>query len=670
MKKARLQNRHNNVASMPSLVCTFAGFIAVGLAAFLLFLIQPLWGRQMVMAFGGIATVWNTLLFTFQALLFVGYSLVFLCQFTKHSKLIFGVLLIGTAVQLVMPIPVAFPSEPIGLLPLVGQLYHILLPVLLLTIATPFIQQQLANSTAKNRYELYSFSNAGSFAALVITPLFLLPAFEQAQLLTMWKLGVFAFLGLVTYVYFVTPRQSVKPYEGMQHKDGWGWLVWPFLTTSLLHAYTQYLSNEIANLPLIWVVPLGLFLLSYVVAFSGILRPRMLQVLAITVGLAISAAALLHGAKGWSVFGVHLIAFFAACCYGHGRLYQQRPEQKHTALFYVYIAFAGMIAGLLNAQILPVILNDVYEYPVFYILLLIGAVWPMLQNGRMAKTLGAGFVLVVCGLWVQAFNIPNTLAQWRSYYGVLKVMQEGPLHVYYNNGTAHEFQDMRRMVPRTAMYLQYMIGAPRYWDGSVAVIGMGPGNTACYTVPTQTVDFYEINPQVAELASDNNLFTFQRVCAREGQVVYGDGRIAFPAKESPKYDVIVNTAHSGLTLPTHLVTKEAFQHYAKSLNHDGVILTIVPSLYFDHHNALVSTANAAGFKVSFAPNAALNKHNDYPYAWYAFYTSDTTGKMLQNAPENIWEIASIEEGKCPVLTDQHYSFLQMAGLWGPDCPNK
>lgn len=669
MKKAQLQNRHNNVASMPGLLGVFAGFIAVGLAAFLLFLIQPLWGRQMVMAFGGVATVWNTLLFMFQALLFVGYGLVFLCQFTKRTKLIFGMLLAGAAVQLVMPIPVVFPSEPIGLLPLIGQLYHIVLPVLLLTIATPFVQQQLASSTAKNRYELYSFSNAGSFAALVITPLFLLPAFEQAQLLTMWKLGVFTFLALVTYVYFVTPRQSAKPYEGMRHKDGWGWLVWPFLTTSLLHAYTQFLSNEIANLPLIWVVPLGLFLLSYVVAFSGILRPRVLQVLAVTVGVAISAAALLHGAKGWTVFCVHLVAFFAACCYGHGRLYQQRPEQKHTALFYVYIAFAGMIAGLLNAQILPVILNDVYEYPVFYIVLLMGAVWPILQKGWMAKTLSAGFVLVVCGLWVQAFNIPNTLAQWRSYYGVLKVMQEGPLHVYYNNGTAHEYQDMRLKEPYTAGYLQQVISAPAYANGHVAVIGMGPGNTACYTQPTQTVDFYEINPQVAELAADKTLFTFQTDCTRNGSITYGDGRIAFPDK-TKKYDVIVNTAHSGLTLPTHLVTKEAFEHYAQSLNTNGVILTIVPALYFDHHNALVTTAKAAGYSVFYAPNWLLDLNDDYPYAWYAFYKSDMVPEILKNTPHNLWQQAKIFNGLCPTLTDQHYSFMQMAGLWGPDCQNK
>ena len=658
-----MQNRHNFVAWMP----VFVGAVATFLGAFLLFFIQPLWGRQLVMAFGGVSTVWNTLLFVFQTILCVGYGLVFLMQYTKYQHFLMGAVVVGAVVQLLAPLPPVYVENPITFTGLISQFYGILLPVLGLTLATPFVQKQLAAMASQNRYELYSFSNIGSFTALILTPLVLLPLFEQDQLLNVWRVGTALFLGLILYFQLAAPKVTPQKYTGLTHPKWVTWLIWPFLTTCLLHAFSQYLSNEIANLPLVWVVPLGGFLLSYVIAFTGILKRSVLALLAAVTCLAIVAAASLFGDKGWLVFGLHLVAFLGACLYSHGRLYQARPNVQHMPLFYLYIAFAGMMAGLINAQLLPLVLPDMYEYPAYYVLFLglVMATYTRQHQGLIWPLSGGLIGFAVLG--VMALNIPNTLAQWRNYYGVMKVTKEGDLHVYYNNGTAHEFQDMTLKAPATAQYLKSIISATPYQAGRVAVIGMGPGNTACYTQPSQAVDFYEINPLVAELAADEALFTFSRDCAREGEVVFGDGRVAFPHEEGQPYDVIVNTAHAGLTLPTHLVTKEAFQHYAQSLTADGVMLTIVPSLYFNYHNALVTTARAAGFQVYFAPMWLLNINEEYPYSWYAFYKSNKAEEILMNAQGSIWQPARIFEGRCSVLTDQHYSFLQLAGFWGENC---
>lgn len=658
-----MQNRHTFVAQVPVMVGVFASF----LAAFLLFFIQPLWGRHLVMAFGGSATVWNVLLFAFQALLFCGYFVVFVSQFLKFKWVPVVLLAAAAAMQVcqpVMPLTGALTPDPKTLLLAFGQLVF---PVLLLSVATPLIQQALTQTETENRYNLYSFSNAGSFAALLVTPLVLLPFFPLAPLLMAWRIGVLVFLMVLVGVLVLGPKATQTNHPQLWHNRVPVWFVWPFLSTGALHAYSQYLTSELANLPFIWVLPLGAFLLSYVVAFTGKLNTKILTVLAFVM-LAFAAIAATFGhEKSWLVFACHFVAFAAACFYAHGKLYATHPTRAAMPLFYVLIAFAGMVAGLLSAQVFPHVLPDTYEYPAFY-----AALGVLFFAGLKAKKwwhwgLGAGVLCGFVGLWYVAFQTPNLLAHWRNFYGVMKVVKEGDLHVYYNNGTAHEFEDFVNDTDKPEPYLKNIIANPVYAGKAVAVIGMGPGNTACYTAPNQMVDFYEINPLMPQMANDETLFTFRKNCARNGVVTIGDGRLAFPRKDAPRYSVIVNTAHNGFTLPLHLVTKEAFEHYKQNLTPNGVLLMIVPARYFSHHNALLKTAKAAGFEAEYVPNSVFSHQSSYPYSWYAFYQTPETRQLIENAFMGVWRPARLQPGRCPVLTDAQHSFLQLAGFVGETC---
>lgn len=655
-----MQNRHTFVAQTPAFVAVFGVF----LGAFLLFLIQPLWGRHLVVAFGGTAAVWNVLLFVFQALLFGGYLLVFALRFIKWQKpLLLG--LIGLAFwQIAQPMPLFLQQADPAAAVLLKAFLPLCMPVVLLSVATPFMQRFLGLSEGENRYHLYSFSNGGSFLALLAAPLLLLPFFELSTLLNLWRLAmVFYLLGLCIVVLRQNPAPPVGK-RGVWHNNAPLWFLWPFLSTGALHAYSQYLNNELANLPLIWVVPLGAYLLSYVVAFTGILNKKILPLFALFMAVCAFVAALVHD-KSWLVFGVHFAAFFAACLFAHGKLYQQRPELPHMPLFYVFIAFAGMSAGLLNAHIFPRILPDTYEYPAYYATLFLAFLWGV-KKGYVHALGGVGFMAFV-GVWVLAFQTPNVLGQWRNFYGVMKVVKEGDLHVYYNNGTAHEFEDFAHNTHAPSAYLQNIISHETYKNGRVGVIGMGPGNTACYTRPDQTVDFYEINPLMLKMADNPKLFSFRQSCKRAGQVVFGDGRLAFPAQNTSPYSVIVNTAHNGFTLPLHLITVEAFRKYKAQLVADGILLMIVPARYFSHHNALVTTAKAAGFKTLYVPNSLYRKRAEYPYSWYAFYQTDKAHDIIDQALAGVWQKAYLEKGSCPTLTDVQHSFLQLVGAVGEKC---
>jgi len=655
-----MQNRHTLVAQLPVFVAVFGVFSG----AFLLFFIQPLWGRHLVIAFGGTAAVWNVLLFVFQALLFGGYLLVFVAQFLKWQKPLL-LSFIGVAFwQIAQPMPQLLQQATPSSAVLFETFLPLVMPVVLLSVATPFMQQFLGLKKGENRYHLYSFSNAGSFLALLAAPLLFLPFFELETLLGLWRAAIALYLVALCLVVVLQKPSAPADKISIRHQSAPIWFLWPFLSTGSLHAYSQYLNNELANLPLVWVVPIGAYLLSYVVAFTGALKPRLLNVFALVMLACAFAAALMHE-KSWLLFGVHFTAFFAACLLAHGKLYQQRPPLAHMPLFYLTIAFAGMGAGLLNAHVFPQILPDTYEYPAYYAALFFAFLWG-LHKGYV-RALCCGGLVVLVGAWVYAFEPLDVLGQWRNFYGVMKVVKEGDLHVYYNNGTAHEFEDFAHNTHAPAPYLENIISHEHYKGGRVGVIGMGPGNTACYTRPDQTVDFYEINPLMLEMADNPKLFRFRQSCKRAGAVIFGDGRLAFPAAGTGAYSVVVNTAHNGFTLPLHLITVEAFRKYKTHLTADGILLMIVPVRYFSHHNALITTAQAAGFKTLYVPNSLYRKRDEYPYSWYAFYQTDKAHSIIDQALAGVWQAAYLQKGSCPILTDARHSFLQLIGVVGSAC---
>jgi len=612
-------------------------YLVVPTAAFLTFLLQPIVGKELMPRYGGTAGTWMTISLFFQAALLGGYALAsWLLRQTRPRAL--GVLL-GLAI--LSPITAKLPPWDFHLLAewpaiLVGLTLS-LLPTLLLTTSIGIVLQGwIRERDGRVPYSLYGISNLGSLLALLAYPFAIEPFFGLSLQVHYVRilLGILV-AGAVGLVLMEKKRggegagPAVMPaveVEEIPVRRVLLWILIAFSTCTLMLGAVRILSAEIGSNPLAWLLPLGMYLLSFTLTFSGWWRPWVTLLTLSAFGLAlfgymstkgISDTVLNHWPRVWLA---SVIA--AGTLSGHGFLYQLRPARRFS-FFYLMVAVAGVMAGLFASVGAPLVFHRNFEFPLAAFCIAITVGLGLVSRRGWFERLA--FILMAFGpaAWFAADKLIDEhqlrvtkMKYLRNYYSTIVVV-DTPAYISANNETTlHGVQlhDPKLKDTPTTYYTRgggggMVIGAmqQKFPSINLGVIGLGTGTLATYGRRADKVIFWDINPLALQVA--RNDFTFLKDAEGTVDVRLMDGRIGVrTAKE--KFDVLVVDAFSGDYVPLHLLTREAMQEYMNAMREEGVVLFHISNRYIDLLPVIASSARHLGLSVrnlTATPNELASK---------------------------------------------------------------
>ena len=592
-----------------------------------MFLLEPIAAKRLVPLLGGSAAVWTACLVFFQTALLLGYYVAHLL--VSHARLRTQVatyvgLLALSVVQLarvVDPTLRADVERPIvSVLWLLSGLIG--LPFVTLSATSPLLQAWFARSTPDGRteaYRLFAISNLGSIAALLAYPWLIEPRLTLRDQ-TILVAAVLALLAIVAGVIGASARHAA--YDGRATTTAESadvpatsralWVALAACASLLLAATTTHISQNVAALPLVWIVPLVAYLLSFVVAFSTrTWPPRRLVVGLAIVALLGSGALLERGALEVPILTATVafcVALFLLCLFLHGELHHRRPAPQHLTSFYFHVAAGGALGAVLVAIVAPSVLPGNYDFAIGLLLTaLLGLVvaWP---EGRVMRGVWSG--LVVAGIALVATQVRGdrgAIARDRNFYGTVRVTHahappKAAVRSLHHGVILHGRQvlgsDWRR-VPTTYYARTSGLGLalglccpnrPR----RIGVIGLGTGTVAAYGNPGDTIRFYEINRAVENIASE--YFTYLADSPAFIQVVRGDARVSLAAEPAQRYDVLVVDAFSGDAIPAHLMTVQALEIYRRHLAPGGIVAFHVSNRFLQLAPVVEQLAHDAGMQ--------------------------------------------------------------------------
>jgi hypothetical protein len=579
------------------------------LSSFLLFLVQPLIARVILPWFGGSAAVWTTCMLFFQVLLLAGYAYAHLLTTRvpqrKLSALIHSVLLVLALVTL--PIAPAEAWKPLGNEEPISHILLLLaacvgLPYFLLAATSPLLQAWFTRARpGRDPYRLFAVSNLASLAALVGYPFLVEPVLTVSRQVSLWSWLFVPFALLCAGLAWLTPAApaaTAAAREEDRKHPVWLWLTLAATGSVLLLAVTNHLTQNVASVPLLWLAPLTLYLLSFIVAFEGRgwYRPELLW----------SFVLVWLVAMGWLLvdadyrfelavqLGVFLPGLFLACLFCHGELYRLRPAPRRLTFFYLMVSAGGALGGLLVAVAAPLAFDGYYELGIGLTVLAVLAALRFAALGAMQRFASLAVLLAVAGCAAyEAFSHhSDVLVASRSFYGVLRVKEYGE-----PGSEAH----LRRLVHGAIMHGEQYMGddgrrrittyyAPTSGIGAairsrqdrpmrVGVVGLGTGTIAAYGRAGDLYRFYEIDAGVVRVARSE--FTFLSDSAAKIEIALGDARLAMEREPPQQFDVLAVDAFSSDAIPVHLITREALAVYLRHVRDDGIVAFHVSNRFLD-----------------------------------------------------------------------------------------
>jgi SAM-dependent methyltransferase len=666
--------------------------LSIFVNAGLLFSIQPLFTKMVLPLLGGTSAVWNTCLLFFQAVLLGGYLYAHVTSkyLGARTQAILHLTLLAAALLLLpIHIPASWSQPPDSTLPvlwLLGLLSVSLgLPFFLLSAGAPMLQRWFAGSnhpSAQNPYFLYAASNLGSFVSLLAYPFFIEPRLRISEQSTHWHrlyIGLLVLMGVTAVLAYLARRNlagqrgdagsaagtetlgatteaaSSDPTIVPDGRTRARWILLSFVPSSMLIGVTTYLSTDIASAPFLWVIPLSLYLLTFVLVFARRpIFPRWLVLHAqLLLGLPLIVALCLRSESG--ILGpatLHLLAFFATAMMCHGELANLRPRSEYLTEYYLWMSLGGVLGGVFNVLLAPLLFNSLVEYPLALLLafmlrpvmaggkksrdrigdvlspLLVGVgIWLVFQSPRPPQSWFAegaelflvGMMFVVFFFWkrplrlalgtgamyaavqLSGINSADILMQDRSFFGMYRVRRVADNHVLFHGTTAHGAQSLdrsRRTEPLTYYHrggpvsdvFHHLNGRP---IGRVGIVGLGTGSLACYGSAEDSWTFYEIDPMVVDIARTPRWFTYLQDCAPKTDVVIGDARLKLMDAKDDEFDLLLVDAFSSDAVPVHLITREALALYLRKLRPDGLMIFHISNRFLDLAPVLTALANDA-----------------------------------------------------------------------------
>jgi spermidine synthase len=634
--------------SAPFVLAIFAG-------AFLIFQVQPMVGKHILPWFGGAPGVWSLCLAFYQTALFLGYAYAhWLIRHIPPARqpLVHALLLLAAlAVLPVLPEadwkPAGDDSPGLRILAMLSA--NVGPPFLLLAATGPLVQAWFARAfPARSPYPLYALSNAGSLLALLSYPVVIEPSLALSTQSRVWS-GAFSVCGLVILYCAWLAARSARDADALEPPDGTGaippapglatpllWAALPGCAVVLLMGITNELCLNLASVPFLWIIPLSVYLLTFILCFASARFYRRGPFAL----LAAAALSLLLQAQGWTLtpdsdvsadvpvlrhIARYSLLLFACCSLLHGELYRLRPPAQRLTAYYLCIAGGGALGGLFVGVAAPALFSDYHELG-----LGIAACWTLLAVcvwrdsssvlcGGRPRAVWA--LLVALGLaCVAALSLPERhpnaelLAQRRNFFGVLHVVERNRGHSmrHYrmlNSGTTtHGVQYQEAALrARPVSYFGHATGAGftmrQRQPGErtrVGVIGLGIGALSAYGREGDRFRFYEIDPDVASIARDEGYFSYLADSRARVEVVLGDARLSLEAElreaGSQGFDLLVLDAFTSDAIPVHLLTTQAFALYDRHLADGGIILVHVSNRHLDLSPLLFGHAAHLGMR--------------------------------------------------------------------------
>lgn len=643
--------------------------VVVFLSAFLLFQVQPVIARYILPWYGGSPAVWTTCLLFFQVGLLGGYAyahgLVTFLRENRKWQVGIHLTLLGLAF-LLLPItpsdelkPDATGGSPMG--GIVKLLtFTVGFPYLLLSASGPLLQHWFSESfPGRSPYRLYAVSNLGSLLGLLTYPFFFEPLLKVPQQTLLWSLAftVYGFLAIAAAAFFLrrtvsmsAPSTKTPDEIPAPRSDVMMWIALSACGSMLLLALTSQMCQDVAVVPFLWIVPLSLYLLTFIIAFDHdrwYHRAVAIPLAAAAIGMTIWLMNRQYASTEWPLLWqivIYCSAIFFGCLICHGEVVRLKPHVRQLTGFYLSISLGGAVGGLFVSLLAPQFFNGYWELHVAFVLLaLLTSVqlWRAFPRRRTHWLFLCGSAVWMAGLATMVFSLRIhirdsqhlAIAITRGFYGVLQVALENPgssdeYRSLYHGRISHGRQYLSgelRDLATTYYSVNSGVGAvfdllPDNNSGTarprhVGVVGLGVGTIANYAKAGDRFRFYEINPQVEGFARTH--FTYLDDCRGEESVILGDARISLEreraAGDVQEFDALFVDAFSGDSIPIHLLTREAFALYFDHLKPGGVLAVHITNLHLDLADPVRNLAAEFGrsaFRVDHRPDV-LDFHSYY-----------------------------------------------------------
>lgn len=663
----------------------------ISLSSFLLFAFQPMIAKALLPRFGGSASVWATCLFFFQALLLGGYYYAHILTRVNSVVAACSIHLGLLAVSLLtVPIVLRGAGTVAGAPHPEWELLVILalsagLPYLLLSTTSPMVQVWYARERhLESPYKLYALSNAASVLALVGYPVLIEPLLGVRQQLSVWSWAYWAFafgVGLLAVGSLRSARGSAERHtslpNGLTDPDRYPgrmqlvlWFALSACSSTFLLAVTGHITQELAPVPFLWVLPLALYLLSWIICFASVrlYRRRVIRAL-LGFALPVMGFFLVTSARqdvrllvlGWNAL------VFICFMFCHGELALRKPHPRFLTSFYLAIAFGGAVGGLFVSIVAPSVFSGFVELS----LAVAGCAFLALVTGYRMSWLADAFwivLLLVLMLAVAAQVRPGNSGDRqavRNFYGLLRVVDFGKgeeaRRTMIHGGTSHgtQFLSPSRENRPTAYYgpvsgIGLALANKTRPHGRVGVVGLGAGTLAAYGRPGEEIRFYEINPQVERLAREQ--FRFIANSKARVDVVLGDARLSLERERRQEFDILAVDAFSGDAIPVHLLTVEAFETYFRHLAPKGVLAVHITNTYLDLSPVVGSLARLFGKDAISIDNSDDGENGILQATW--ILVTDDAEFLEQPAIRDVAKPVVIPAG-FPVWTDDYSNLIRV-----------
>lgn len=693
----RLPVKRRAIAMLPFALTIFTG-------AFLLFLVQPLIGKYILPWFGGTPGVWTTCMLFFQLVLLGGYAYAhFVSRWLKPRQQAVVHLVLLVAAVAVLPITPADHWKPQSVDSPIGHILLLLgasigLPYFVLSTTGPLMQAWFARlHPDRSPYRLYALSNIGSLLALLGFPFLFEPVLARKVQADYWGWGLVVYALSAGWCVWLLWKRGVadelpaqgttlaeeEPVAMPSLRQKFLWLALPACASALLLATTNKLCQDVAVIPFLWVLPLSLYLLTFILCFDAqqwYWRPLFLPAMLGCFGWLIYVLANINSIGiGWQV-AAFCLTLFVSCMVCHGELYALKPHPRWLTGFYLMISLGGAVGGFLVAVVAPHVF-DTYAELAWSCGACAMLVWLVcLPNWRVpdfqwwrfhAWLAGSLPALAVClAFYIQSHERDNLIESTRNFYGAMSVLQygddtPGSRYLLLQHGRiTHGFQltapEHRRRI--TSYYGEKsgvalaILNFPRK-EKRIGVVGLGTGTLAAFGQKGDYVRIYEINTEVKRLATSR--FTFVNDTITNGatvDIIMGDARLSMEREQPQKFDVLALDAFSSDAIPVHLLTKEAVQIYQKHLAPDGVLAVHISNRYLNLEPVVANLAKEFGYS-----SVTVEDSNTAEEWW--IYTS-TWVLLSKNTPliDAITSVAKPEAKEqshkpVPLWTDDYASLI-------------
>ncbi|HET7729297.1 MAG TPA: fused MFS/spermidine synthase [Usitatibacter sp.] len=605
-------------------------------SAFLLFLVQPLLAKQILPWFGGTAIVWTVCMVFFQLVLLLGYA--YAHWLTGHAKpgrqawIHIALLLASLAF---LPITPDAGWKPAGdenpVFRILALLFATIgLPYFLLSSTSPLVQAWFARAfPGSSPYRLFALSNFASMLALLGYPFLFEPWFETSRQSLWWSVGYGLFVATCAALAWASRDLPALDVAGGQVAATANeprpaaraialWLALSVMGSVALLAVSNHLTQNISSIPLLWVIPLAVYLLTFILCFEGSRWYRRDAYLGSLVWVLCVMAWFLADKSLQFELLWQIVVFtgglYFVCMFCHGELAMRRPGARHLTLFYLVVSLGGVIGGVLVGIVAPVVLPAYFELE---IALVVVAALAFITNRErplpiLAMIVGVvAFTFAALAYRVHSFT-EDTVHVHRNYYGVLRVKEntstvadvETRYRSLVHGAILHGEQWLSEKYRRSATtYYKTTSGIGRAllaFEGrptKVGVIGLGAGSLAVYADADDTYRFYDINPEVIRVA--NTWFTYLKDSPGKMETVLGDARLSLEREPPQMFDVLAVDAFSGDSIPVHLITVEAFDEYLRHMKPEGVIAFHVSNRFLDLKPVLLAIAEKHKLEYAF-----------------------------------------------------------------------